>query len=367
MLHKNASKAYNQWKIAIILPLLAIFLWSFNVKEVINYKKIPSETKTEITSPIILEETDPVDNFINKFKKESNSIVKSEVKKTEKFDNEITMTVDKNSTDEELNKIKQIFKDHYDVAIKFSDVKRNKEGEITSIKVDMKAKSANANFHEENDEGIKSFHIYYNDETNNIKIGSSKGHDLHFKGKGENVFLMEIDEDEDGNIKKWISSDGKKIKKGTGNYFIHKEDGDGNYKIVRKIKEGKDGTKEIIIKEVHGNHIILNEDGDGNVFHYRNGDDEHEKVWISKDGNKKIHTDHEVIVIEGDDDSGYFFMDDKNKDALIFIDGKKSSYKDLKKLGKGEIDTIEIIKGDGAIKEYGKKAKDGVIIVTTKK
>jgi hypothetical protein len=135
---------------------------------------------------------------------------------------------------------------------------------------------------------------------------------------------------------------------------------------LKKIKEGKDGNEEIIIKEVHGNHFILDDD-DGNTFYFRNGDDEHENVWVSKDGDKKIHTDHEVIVIEGDDDSGYFFMDDKNKDALIFIDGKKSSYKELKKLGKGAIETIEIIKGEDAIKEYGKKAKDGVIKVTTKK
>ena len=338
MLHKNASKAYNQWKIAIILPLLAIFLWSFNVKEVINYKKIPSENIIEMTTPTILEEIDPIDNFIEKFDNKSNMTVNPELTKVEKLNNEITMTVDKNTTDDELNKIKKIFKDHYNVTINFSDVVRNSNGEITSIKVDMKAKSANANFYEENDDGIKSFQIYYNDETNKIKIGNTKDHDLHFKSKGEHVFIMEIDEDEDGNTH-----------------------------ILKRIKEDKDGNEEIIIKEVHGNHIILDEDVEGNTFHFKNGDDEHKKVWISKDGNKKIHTDHEVIVIESNDDSGYFFMDDKDKDALIFIDGKKSSYKDLKKLGKGKIETIEIIKGDNAIKEYGKKAKDGVIKVTTKK
>ena len=176
---------------------------------------------------------------------------------------------------------------------------------------------------------------------------------------------MEIAEDDDGNIKKWVSADGKKIKKGNGNHFIHKKDDDGNYKIVRKIKKGEDG-EEIIIKEVKGNHIIIDEDDDGNVFYYGDDEGDHKTVWFSKDGNKTVHTDHEVIVIEGDDSSGYFFMDDKDKDSLIFIDGKKSSYKALKKLGKGKIETIEIIKGEDAIKEYGKKAKDGVIKVTTK-
>jgi hypothetical protein len=316
---------------------LAIFLWSFNVKEVIDYKKIPAEIPTAKTSSILKEEVDPVDNFIKKYDKKSNEFIPSKKEILETIDNEITMSIDKNTTDAELEKIKKIFKDNYNVTIDFTDVTRNSSGEITSIKVDMKAKNSNANFHEENDDGIKSFHINYNDETGSIKIGSSKKHDLHFKAKGENVIIMEIDEDDDG-----------------------------KHKIVKKIKSGDD-NEEIIIKEVNGSHILIDEDGDGNVFFYGDDEGDHKNVWISKDGNKTIHTDHEVIVIEGDDDSGYFFMDDKGKDSLIFIDGKKSSYKDLKKLGKGKIKTIEIIKGDDAIKEYGKKAKDGVIKVTTKK
>ena len=39
MLNKSTSKRRNIWKLSIVLPLLAIFLWSFNVKEVIEYKE----------------------------------------------------------------------------------------------------------------------------------------------------------------------------------------------------------------------------------------------------------------------------------------------------------------------------------------
>lgn len=35
MLHKKRSKISNQWKFALVLPLLAIFLMSFNIKEII--------------------------------------------------------------------------------------------------------------------------------------------------------------------------------------------------------------------------------------------------------------------------------------------------------------------------------------------
>lgn len=337
MLHKKASKTYHQWKTAIILPLLAIFLWSFNVKEVIDYKKIDDEIKTTKTKSTLKEEVNQVDNFIKKYNKKSNEVIPVKKENLETIDNEITMSIDKNTTNSELEKIKKIFKDNYKVTINFSDVKRNASDEIISIKVDVKAKNSNANFHEKDEDGIKSFNIYYNDETGSIKIGNSKKHDLHFEEKGENIYIMEIDEDDDG-----------------------------NHKFIKKIKSG-DHNEEIIIKEGKGNHFIIDEDGDGNVFINRDDEGEHERVWISKDGKNKVHTDHEVIVIEGDDGSGYFFMDDNGKDSLIFIDGKKSSYKALKKLEKDRIETIEITKGDDAIKKYGKKAKNGVIKVTTKK
>jgi beta-lactamase regulating signal transducer with metallopeptidase domain len=365
MLHKNASKTYHQWKAAVILPLLAIFLWSFNVKEVIDYKMASFEIPTVNSEVSPKEEINPFDTFVKKYDNRSNVIITENKQKVETMSNEITMGIDKNTTDRELEKISKIFKENYNVTITFSDIKRNSDDEITSIKVDVKAKKSNANFHEINENGIKPFHINYNDETGSIRVGKSIEHELHLKGNGEHVYIMEIDEDDDKHIRKWVSSEGKKIGTKDENVFIHKKGEGGNYKIVKKIAPGGE-NEEIIIKDIKGNHVWMDEDGDGNVFFY---DDEGDgkRIWISKDGEKTVHSNHEMIVIDGDDSSGYFFMDDKDKDSLIYIDGKKSSYKDLKNLGKDKIDTIEIIKGEKAVKEYGKKAKDGVIKVSTKK
>ncbi|MEM7086621.1 MAG: M56 family metallopeptidase [Bacteroidota bacterium] len=38
MLNKSTSKRRNIWKLSIVLPALALFLWSFNVTEVVSYK-----------------------------------------------------------------------------------------------------------------------------------------------------------------------------------------------------------------------------------------------------------------------------------------------------------------------------------------
>jgi len=37
MLHKNRSQSKNQWKYALVIPVLALFLMSFNTKEIIRY------------------------------------------------------------------------------------------------------------------------------------------------------------------------------------------------------------------------------------------------------------------------------------------------------------------------------------------
>lgn len=55
---------------------------------------------------------------------------------------------------------------------------------------------------------------------------------------------------------------------------------------------------------------------------------------------------------------------------LIIIDGKKLSetkYKDLNSINPDEIERIDVLKDDSAVKQYGEEGKNGVIIITMKK
>lgn len=56
----------------------------------------------------------------------------------------------------------------------------------------------------------------------------------------------------------------------------------------------------------------------------------------------------------------------KKANPLVFINGKRSSFEKLNNLNKNDIEKVNILKNKKAIKKYGKKAKDGVILVTTK-
>ena len=53
--------------------------------------------------------------------------------------------------------------------------------------------------------------------------------------------------------------------------------------------------------------------------------------------------------------------------SLIFVDGEKKTKKEMDALSPDQIKSVEVLKGDAAIKAYGAEAKDGVIKITTKK
>jgi TonB-dependent SusC/RagA subfamily outer membrane receptor len=53
--------------------------------------------------------------------------------------------------------------------------------------------------------------------------------------------------------------------------------------------------------------------------------------------------------------------------GLILVDGEKKTKKELDALSPDQIKSVQVLKGESAIKEYGAEAKDGVIKITTKK
>jgi TonB-dependent SusC/RagA subfamily outer membrane receptor len=53
--------------------------------------------------------------------------------------------------------------------------------------------------------------------------------------------------------------------------------------------------------------------------------------------------------------------------SLILIDGEKKTKKELDALSPDQIKSVQVLKGDALIKEYGPDAKNGVIKITTKK
>ncbi|GAA4271146.1 M56 family metallopeptidase [Aquimarina gracilis] len=95
MINKQPSKRLNIIKFGIILPILSLFLWSFNTKEVIKYKteKSSNEKQTEF----VLDSTKPYMGSLSK-------------------------DITKESTIEELKEFKNFVKEYFNVEIEFDNI-----------------------------------------------------------------------------------------------------------------------------------------------------------------------------------------------------------------------------------------------------
>lgn len=290
MLHKNRSKSKNQWKYALILPLMAAFVFTFNTKTIAQ-----------------------------------NNSSKKEIH----FEKNIDLIITKDTKKSDFNKIKKEFLKE-DVTVNFKNIKRNSKGEIIGIAIDLKSKSSNATYSMASDEPIKPIEISSNENGEDISIRTSDSH------HGEDYFFVSKDENHK------IHS----TKKGNNFVFVT-EDGE-----VHSNKSGKHKIIEIDVDE--------------------NNKDDNSIIWITKDGDKtKTHhksTYSKIEIVKGGDEKDHnIFISKQGDNLLYYIDGKKVSKKYFKNFNSDKIEKMEVLKGDKAIEKYGKKAKDGVILITTKK
>lgn len=330
MIHKNKSTNKKQWKYVLLLPILIAFVATFNTKLVAQEKKLIE---------------------INEMK--------------------IELIIDKNSTDADLDKESETFKKEANLNLTFKGVKRNSSNEITAIKIDVKGDNLKSKFENSGTEPIKPIRISYDSENKAISIGNvnriHKNHytykindegDVKFKGKQHKkanyVFISS-----DGEKTSWTSKDSdtivhknKIIIKSNGddeNVWI--TEGDNNAKV--KIIEIKDGKKVIKIiedgetKEIEHEIEIINNGGEdaGNVF------------IIKKDGAEIIH--------EKSDDK-VNFNTNNNKEPLFYVDGKEITKQEMEQLKPDSIKSMNVLKGESALKKYGKKGENGVIEIFMK-
>ncbi|WP_165776578.1 M56 family metallopeptidase [Maribacter sp. 4G9] len=312
MINQNPSHKLKAIKSLIILPFLAIFLLSFNVRTKYTFK----DTQQNASQ-----------------------------------DNIIELIIDKATTDKELVKIKNdLKKDNIDFS--YTTV-RNEDGEISSLSIHVSGNNKNGtefssshNSHSDNNT-IDPTYILIDMDNNSISIGNGKNNVLH-KSDHARVWIQKSYGEEaqkeiiikNINGQKQVTINGEEVS--DEDLEDMDIDVDDNSFIYIDSDDDKNATKEsIVIRKVSPDskkHVIIKS----------NSDEEHDVEIIEKESN------------------GFFFLDtDSDKEPLIIIDGKVSTEKQLTKLDPSNIKSMNVIKGSKAIKKHGKKATDGVIEITT--
>jgi len=327
MLHKSKSKKINLLKYAFIIPALALFLMSFNTKEVIIEKAvIPVKNEKNINSELLQNNQEPYKVIITK-----------------------------DASKEGLDKLIEEAKNK-GVTLKFRGIKRNSKNEIIAISASFKNKNGSGNYYLKGDKPITSF-AYFEDKdssfgftgiTNKSELKEllfisedGEKHVLNNSDADDNVFIISTDDGSEDNIeiKKFIinTGDSLHVKK------IHKKmDGDDKVILITKNGDDKKGHKVIKIKT----------DGTDDDLTWTTEEAE-EIIFITKDDDaiKK----HKVVKIETD-----------GKEPLYLIDGKEITREEMNNISPETIDKVEVLKGDSATEKYGDKGKNGVVIITTK-
>ena len=286
MLNKRTSKKHHVLKVATVLPLLAIFLWSFNIREEIAYKEVIPEPIPETVSDELLNSENPSEinsekqretgkipasekSFSNTENLQKETIAEiSEEKETNPIPAVITggdieFKITKNTTDAELEKMKSKLKKDHGVEISYS-VKRNKNKEITSISFQYSSKDSNGNYSISDDEAIADFVFY-------------------IKEDGKSGFYSE-------------EVEARRAERAYARAERMKERSDMRRREIEKVREDRDRMREEIREE---RDVIRDE-----------------MTRKRREMKDRLREKRKSVIIESDDDDGGLF-DDEDEEEIV--------------------------------------------------
>lgn len=337
MLNKNQSKTVNFWRYFLVFPMVATFMFLFQQKVVAQIAK--QETQVEL----------------------------------------IGLSWDKNATDTEFKNDEKITQEQ-GVTLKFKNIERNANNEITSIdiyfkdEVDGEMKMQNFN----NPNGIET--IYFK-----RKYDQKTGHYFFGFVSDKETFEEEFPSNPiDSNSKIAILTlDSKDPDEG----FYSLKNEFKEYGITIKVWGIKRNSKNEII-EIHAQ--MKNERGKIKEFHFENTKKPLESLefWAPKKGTKSgddfdvkegVNTNVSKLELLKEEKQKnkkawieYYKLQTKNKEMLedmkknmlIIVNGKEFFQKDFQNFKFESDGTIIHYDSKDAIEKFGEKAKDGALVFT---
>ena len=307
MLHKSKSRKLNALKYALVLPVLTLFLMSFNTKEVYLHSNTSNFTQT-----------------IGAIE---------------------TVIISKDFLDAALDKVISEFKTK-DVTLDFKNIQRNDRNEIIAIKIEASSKKMKTNFSSNSNNAIKPIKITYNNEDYSISISTVEANEIVITEKRTSIILTEEEKNANQNMEVIVEDENNKDHKVT----VHRKA--TTIDLNTEASENKEKVK-FTTKDKNGN-VITEEITQG-----KNS----EQTWVVEEGGAN---DINVFKTKTKDNKLYISTDAENS-PLIFIDNKESTREELENLDPNIIESMNVVKGEKHTRIYGEKAKNGVIHVTTKK
>nr|WP_321247379.1 M56 family metallopeptidase [uncultured Psychroserpens sp.] len=352
MLHKSKSSKMNQLKMVFVIPLLGLFMMSFNTEDI--YVETPLEKE-----PLI------------------------ELIQTEDIEQIFT----KDISDDDLLIIKKKLANK-GVTFGYSGIKRNKNSEITAIKTEFKYNGNSGSYNANSDKAMEPFIFKSNEDSfvvGNFTDRTPKTYTTH-NGKtkvqaseNSNVYVLKNNDNikEESEIRIRNSKDTDSIRVLTNS----------NYNVIRtSINASQNNKRNVFVTRSEEPLFIINgevvkrslfEDVDPDdiktinvlkgtsAFESYGDKGKNGVVMMFTKKSKKEFKDYSYNT-NSNEEVTYKFTDNGNEELLYIVDGKVITNTQMKSLHPNNIDKLEVIKGDKALKIYGQKGKDGVVLITSK-
>ncbi len=357
MLHKSKSKKINLLKYVLVLPALAAFLMSFNTEEVYVEKR---RTNTE-------EQT-------------------SDTQKPTESDT-LKIIFDKNLSEKDFEQIKSKL-ELIKINFIYSELKRNDKDEIINITTKFESEGGHCTYHA-TDGPIKPFYFFKSGTTSGVgpvEKETQKNLPKHFKPFNVTITKNFTEKNFKNAIKKGkekgVILEFSKIKRNTENEIIgidvkfKTENSSGNYtlngkKPIKPFAYRQNEESNGFYRDWETSLKIGKPFSDAKVIEDSN--------VIFKQGNKIIASNSIIFnkgIITADTlrvDPNYtnsirkLKISNGKEKPLFIVDGKEMEKEEFNKISPDDIHSVAVLKGEAATSVYGKKGKNGVILITTKK
>ncbi|MEM5566754.1 M56 family metallopeptidase [Psychroserpens sp. AS72] len=218
----------------------------------------------------------------------------------------------KDMSDDDLVLIKKKL-ENQGVTFNYSGVKRDKKGDITAIKTEFEYNGNSGTYNVNSDKAMEPFIFRSNDGTFGVGTFTDK------------------------NPKIYTTHNGQTKIQSTGNSHQY---------VIEDLE-----NDTIIIKK-NSNRLIKDRD---TIFINKNSK---KQSWISKDGKK--------TNINASENGNTFIFTSTSDEPLFVVNGKvveKSLFEDV---DSDKIESVNVLKGDVAIERFGKRGKNGVVLLRTK-
>lgn len=306
MLQKTKSKKVNLLKYALIVPVLAMFLMSFN------------------TQDIYVEQTQEEDVF--------------------------EIFIEKNTSDNELDKYRTLFKNKFDKVLFFKDIQRNYNKTIKKITVEIlfsnDSKFTTTQKYREGEIAIRDFIVKYDPINKTIDAGDAERVNHKEAQNYSDDKSMIVIEKVEGSLSKTIDE----LVENTLGYGK----GSTPLYVVDNYLQNRQTILDIPNHQVKAIAIIKKE---YIAERYGKGAVESGVVQIlTTRGQKNLLQGYKIKKST---------KASLPKDVIYYVDKKQVAKKEFEKINSKDIQSINVFKGKKAVDKYGEKGRNGVVEIMT--